>query len=54
VVHERGRVSDEGIEERLEAPERTDDEVGRRDEACEIRTALDELPDEPSHVSGSI
>src|SRR6202050_3574631 len=33
VVRDRGRVSDEGIEERLEAPERTDDEVGRRDEA---------------------
>ncbi len=44
MVHDRGRVSDEGIEERLEAPERTDEEVGRRDEAREIRVALDESP----------
>ena len=50
VVHDRGRVSDEGIEERLEAPERTDLEVGRRDEAREIRTALEGLPVEQSHV----
>jgi RNA polymerase sigma-70 factor, ECF subfamily len=49
-VHDRGRVSDEGIEERLEAPERTDQEVGRRDEAREIRTALEGLPAEQSHV----
>ena len=49
-VHERGRVSDEGIEERLEAPDRTDEEVGRRDEAREIRVALDDLPAEQSHV----
>jgi RNA polymerase sigma-70 factor (ECF subfamily) len=49
-VHDRGRVSDEGIEERLEAPERTDQEVGRRDEAREIRAALEGLPAEQSHV----
>jgi RNA polymerase sigma-70 factor (ECF subfamily) len=49
-VHDRGRVSDEGIEERLEAPERTDQEVGRRDEAREIRAALEDLPAEQSHV----
>lgn len=49
-VHDRGRVSDEGIEERLEAPERTDQEVGRRDEAREIRAALEGLPVEQSHV----
>jgi RNA polymerase sigma-70 factor, ECF subfamily len=50
IVHDRGRVSDEGIEERLEAPERTDQEVGRRDEAREIRAALEGLPVEQSHV----
>jgi len=50
MVHDRGRVSDEGIEERLEAPERTDQEVGRRDEAREIRAALEDLPVEQSHV----
>jgi len=49
-VHERGMVSDEGIEERLEAPERTDVEVGRRDEAREIKAALEGLPAEQSHV----
>jgi RNA polymerase sigma-70 factor, ECF subfamily len=49
-LHDRGRVSDEGIEERLQAPDRTDLEVGRRDEAREIRQALDELPAEQSHV----
>jgi RNA polymerase sigma-70 factor (ECF subfamily) len=49
-VHDRGRVSDEGIEERLEAPERTDQEVSRRDEAREIRAALEGLPSEQSHV----
>jgi RNA polymerase sigma-70 factor (ECF subfamily) len=50
IVHDRGRVSDEGIEERVEAPERTDQEVGRRDEAREIRAALEGLPVEQSHV----
>ena len=50
IVHDRGRVSDEGIEERLEAPDRTDQEVGRRDEAREIRAALEGLPTEQSHV----
>jgi RNA polymerase sigma-70 factor, ECF subfamily len=49
-VHERGRVSDEGIEERLEAPDRTDEEVGRRDEARGIRHVLEGLPTEQSQV----
>jgi RNA polymerase sigma-70 factor (ECF subfamily) len=43
-------VSDDGLGERLEAPERTDVEVARRDEAQEIRTALDGLPAEQIHV----
>jgi len=46
VVQERHRAGDEGIEERVEAPERTDLEVARRDEAQEVRCALGELPDE--------
>ena len=50
VGHDRRRAGDEGIEERFEAPERTDVEVARRDEAREIRAALDELPDEQSRV----
>jgi RNA polymerase sigma-70 factor (ECF subfamily) len=49
-VRDRGLVRDEGIEERLAAPERTDLEVARRDEAREVRDALEELPDEQSRV----
>jgi RNA polymerase sigma-70 factor, ECF subfamily len=43
-------VSDQGLEERLEAPERTDAEIVRRDEAHEVRSALDSLPPEQIHV----
>ena len=50
VVHDRKRASDEGIEERFEAKERTDVEVARRDEAREVRTALKTLPDEQQKV----
>lgn len=49
-VHDRGRASNEGIEDRLVASERTDVEVGRRDEAMEVRDALERLPDEQSRV----
>jgi len=49
-VRERGIVSDEGIAERLAAPERTDVEFARRDEAREIRDALEQLPQEQSRV----
>src|SRR5580692_334615 len=48
--HDRRRASDEGIEERLESAERTDVEAARRDEAREVRAALDELPAEQSRV----
>ena len=50
VVHDRRRASDEGIEERFEANERTDAEVARRDEAREVRTALKTLPAEQQKV----
>jgi RNA polymerase sigma-70 factor (ECF subfamily) len=50
LVHDRGRVSDEGIEERVEAAERTEVEVGRRDQAREIRMALHDLPVDQSRV----
>ncbi len=50
VLQDRARVSDEGIEERLEAAERTEQEVGRRDEAREVRAVLDGLPPEQSRV----
>ena len=43
-VQDRHRASDEGIEERFEADERTDLEVARREEAQEVRGALEELP----------
>jgi RNA polymerase sigma-70 factor, ECF subfamily len=46
VVQDRHRASDEGIEERFEAEERTDHEVARRAEALEVRGALGDLPAE--------
>jgi RNA polymerase sigma-70 factor, ECF subfamily len=45
-VHERRREAIEGVEERHEAPERTDVEAARREEARSIRSALGALPDE--------
>jgi RNA polymerase sigma-70 factor (ECF subfamily) len=50
VVHERRRASDEGIEERFEARERTEVEAARREEAETIRGMLDTLPEEQSRV----
>jgi RNA polymerase sigma-70 factor (ECF subfamily) len=50
LVHDRRRASDEGIEERLEAGERTDVEVARMEEAREVRSALRALPREQSTV----
>jgi RNA polymerase sigma-70 factor (ECF subfamily) len=49
-VHDRRRASDEGMEERFEAPERTDAEVARRDEAQTVRRAIDELPADQCQV----
>ncbi len=49
-VRDRGIVHEEGIEERLVAPERTDAEFARREEAREIRDALEQLPAEQSRV----
>lgn len=49
-VRDRGIVHEEGIEERLVAPERTDAEFARREEAREIRDALEQLPEEQSRV----
>ncbi|HTA15206.1 MAG TPA: sigma-70 family RNA polymerase sigma factor [Solirubrobacteraceae bacterium] len=43
-------VSDDDLHERLEAPEQTEVEVVRRDEAKEVRTALDALPAEQVRV----
>jgi RNA polymerase sigma-70 factor (ECF subfamily) len=48
--HDIHRASDEGLEERFEAPERTDVQAARREEAAEVRTALAALPAEQSKV----
>lgn len=49
-AQDRGRVADEEIAMRLEADERTDHEVGRREQARALRAALDLLPVEQSSV----
>ena len=49
-MQESRRASDEGIEDRLEAPERTDLEVEQREQAQEVRTALEALPSEQRRV----
>lgn len=43
-VHSKRRASDEGIEERFAARDRTDVEVAQRGEAEQVRRALDTLP----------
>ena len=50
VVQERGRADFEGVEEQREAPERTEVEAARRQEATSVRSAIGELPDEQSRV----
>ena len=50
VAQERRRADFEGVEEQREAPERTEVEVARRQEASSVRTAIGELPDEQSRV----
>ena len=50
VVHERRRSGVEGLEERQEAPELTDVEVARREEARGVRSALEALPEEQCRV----
>jgi RNA polymerase sigma-70 factor (ECF subfamily) len=49
-VHERRRVSDEQAAEVLEAPERTEAEVARRETARSVRALLDVLPPEQRRV----
>ncbi len=43
-------VRDETLFERMQAPERTDAEVERRDDASRVRSALSELPADQRHV----
>jgi RNA polymerase sigma-70 factor (ECF subfamily) len=45
-VHDRRREPLDVVEERHEAPERTDVEVARREEARTVRGALETLPEE--------
>jgi RNA polymerase sigma-70 factor (ECF subfamily) len=49
-MHDKRRASAEGIEERHEARERTDVEVHRREEAREVREALQTLPESQLEV----
>lgn len=49
-VHERRRAADEGLEEDLEAPDRTDVQVINNAASQEVRVALGELPDEQRRV----
>jgi RNA polymerase sigma-70 factor (ECF subfamily) len=50
MVHDKRRASDEGIEERFAAKERTEAEVARRDEAREVQAVLGTLPAEQSRA----
>jgi RNA polymerase sigma-70 factor, ECF subfamily len=50
IAHDRRRTTAEGLEERQEAPERTEVEVARRDEAREVREAMQTLPGEQLEV----
>jgi RNA polymerase sigma-70 factor, ECF subfamily len=49
-VHDRRRASDEGLEEELEAPERTDVQAISNAASEDIRVALEELPAEQRRV----
>jgi RNA polymerase sigma-70 factor (ECF subfamily) len=49
-VHDSRRASDEGIEERFEARDRTDVEAVRRGDAVLIRNAMDTLPPDQLRV----
>jgi len=49
-VHDRLRAADETAAERVEAPERTEVEVARRDEARSMRAVLGALPSEQRRV----
>jgi RNA polymerase sigma-70 factor, ECF subfamily len=49
-VHARRRSDDETAAERLEAPERVEEDVARRDEAAIVRSAIESLPAEQVQV----
>jgi RNA polymerase sigma-70 factor, ECF subfamily len=45
-VHDRRRASIEGVEEREEAPERTEVEAARREDARTVQDAIERLPED--------
>jgi RNA polymerase sigma-70 factor, ECF subfamily len=49
-VHDRRRTADEQAAERVAAPERTDVEAARREEARSVRTLIDALPADQRRV----
>jgi RNA polymerase sigma-70 factor (ECF subfamily) len=49
-VHERRRAADEQAAERVEAPERTEVEAARREEARSMQALIDQLPEEQRRV----
>jgi len=49
-LRDRSTAPDEGLAERLEATERTDVEVERREQSREVRRALRSLPDDQRQV----
>jgi RNA polymerase sigma-70 factor (ECF subfamily) len=49
-AHDRGEIVEQAIEEWAEALEHTDAEAGRREQARELRSALEMLPVEQSSV----
>jgi RNA polymerase sigma-70 factor (ECF subfamily) len=50
LVHDRRRITAEGIEEQHEAKERTEVEAARREEARSVRAAIDSLPGDQTRV----
>jgi RNA polymerase sigma-70 factor, ECF subfamily len=49
-VHDKRRTGDDDLAERLEAPDRTDVEAARRDEAQAVRAAMETLPPDQCQV----
>lgn len=49
-IHERREVAGEDVAEAVEAPDRTEIEAARREEARSMRTLVDELPEEQRRV----
>src|SRR5436305_1915883 len=50
VLHERRRVASEQAADRVEAPERTEAEAARREEARSVQALIGQLPDDQRRV----